>query len=183
MKKEMLQGKEFIATLSTEELTWVAEQLAFNLAEERIHDLVINKGKMVSEADREALRQVVKETFLKKGNKHLLKVLKDEFKDVEIKMGINIANKQKNLSDLSDKLLSIFQDIFAKEMQAPGSFSRMMQNPAMAKSFENILEYGGMSIANFSTLLQAPQMQPVEQPQQAGQAPAPAPQLTMNQNA
>jgi len=166
--KEILGGKEFLATLSTEEMTWVAEQLAIKEVNEKMKEVLkkLKLGdKLPSNEDRDVLIQMKKDEFLKKGNKHLLKILKKEFEDVEIKIGINVANKQKNLSDLSDKLLSIFQDIFAKEMQAPGSFSRMMQNPAMAKSFENILEYGGMSIANFSTLLTTPAtpMQP-EQP-------------------
>jgi hypothetical protein len=172
MVKEILKGKEFIATLSSEELTWVADQLAFNLAEERIKDLVLLKGKMVNDQDRETLRAVIKEDFLKKGNKHLLKILTKEFENIEIKMGINIAGKQKNLVELSDKLLSIFQFIFAN----PQGFQQAIQIPALAKSFENILEYGGMNIADFSTLLQAPK-QPIPSPMQPKLK---QPQLSLN---
>ena len=43
----------------------------------------------------------------------MLEILKDEFKNIDIKMGINVAGKQKDLVNLSDKLLSIFQFIFA----------------------------------------------------------------------
>lgn len=161
--KEITKGQKFLATLSTEELTWVAEEMASNLAEKRIRDLIINKGKMMTDADREALRMVIKETVLKKGNKQLLETLKGEFDDIAIKIGINVANKQKNIADLSDKVLSIFQFIFAN----PQAFQQAMQIPALAKAFENILEFGGLSIANFSSLLQAPQSVPSPmQPQQ-----------------
>jgi len=110
------------------------------------------------------MKEEFKRQFLKKGNKHLLEVLKDEFKDVEIKLGINISNKQKDLVQLSDKLLSIFQYIFAN----PVGFQQAMQIPALAKSFENILEYGGLNISDFSSLMQAP-TQPIVSPMQQEQ--------------
>jgi hypothetical protein len=92
---------------------------------------------------------------------------------VEIKIGINIAGKQKDLVNLSDKLLSIFQFIFAN----PQGFQQAMQIPALAKSFENLLEFGGMSIADFSSLM-SPPTQPVVSPMQPQQK---APELALNQ--
>jgi hypothetical protein len=170
IKKEILKGKKFIATLSTEELTWVAEQLSIKSANDKVKSLLL-KGKMVTKEEQTLMIQTFKDGVLKKGNKQLLEILKDEFEDVEIKIGINVANKQKNLTDLSDKLLSIFQFIFAN----PTGFQQAMQIPALAKSFENILEYGGMSIADFSTLLTAP-AQPIVSPlQPQGEAPQLAP--------
>lgn len=169
MVKEITKGKEFIATLSTEEMTWVADQLATNATNERIKEMILN-GKLVTKEEQDMFMQTFKQEFLKKGNKHLLKILKDEFKDVEIKMGINIAGKQKNLVELSDKLLSIFQFIFAN----PQGFQQAMQIPALAKSFENILEYGGMQISDFATLMQVPSpapMSPEMMPQPQGQIP------------
>lgn len=173
MTKEILKGKKFIATLSTEELTWVADQLAENQTKKRIKEMILS-GKMVTQEEQAMMRQVIKDTFLKKGNKHLFEILKDEFKDVELKVGINVAGKQKNLVELSDKLLSIFQFIFAN----PQGFQQAMQIPALAKSFESILEYGGMNIADFSTLLQAP-AQPMQM--EAPQTTQPAPQLALAQ--
>lgn len=172
MMKEMLKGKKFMATLSTEEITWVADQIADIETNKRIKDIIL-KGKMVTEQERVMLRQVVKDTFLKKGNKHLLEIIKDELEGVELKVGINVAGKQKNLVELSDKLLSIFQFIFAN----PAGFQQAMQIPALAKSFENILEYGGMNISDFSTLLQAP-----AQPVAMGAEQAQTPELALANN-
>lgn len=167
IKKEILKGKKFLATLSTEELQWVSDSVVTNTVNQHIKDIILSGGTITPE-EQATLTQILKDDFLKKGNKHLLEILKGEFEDVEIKMGINIAGKQKNLADLSDKLLSIFQFIF----QNPGGFQQAMQIPALAKSFENLLEFGGMSIGDFSSLLKAP-AQPIVSPLQPGQTGQP----------
>ncbi len=171
MVKEMTKGKKFLATLSVEELSWIADQFATNLTNKKIKDIVL-EGNQPTNEEKDLIMQTFKKDILKKGNKHLFEVIKDELSDIEIKIGINIAGKQKNLVELSDKLLSIFQFIFAN----PGGFQQAMQIPALAKSFENILEYGGMNISDFSTLLTAP-MQPIQGAgiEQAGQAPVASP--------
>lgn len=155
--KEITKGQSFLSSLSTEELTWVADQMATNAVNERIKRMILN-GKMVTKEEQALFTQTFKQDFYKKGNKHLVEIIKGEFKDIEVKMGINIAGKQKNLAGLSDKVLSIFQQAFAN----PQNFVATMQIPGMAKAFEDILEYGGLNISDFSTLLQV-------------QPPAPAP--------
>ena len=161
MIKEITKGKKFLATLSTEELGWVSEQLATNQANMRIKDLILENKEDVTPEKQQTFMELFKKDFLKKGNKHLFEIVKGEFADMEVKMGIAIANKQKNLADLSDKVLSIFQFIF----QNPQGFQQAMQIPVLAKSFENILEFSGMSIGDFSSLIK-PMPQPVEQPMQ-----------------
>lgn len=161
--KEILKGKKFLATLTTEELTWVAEQVAIVESNDIIKEAILD-GKTITREEQAAIIQARKSLMLKKGNKQLIEILRDDFQDVEIKMGINIVGKQKDLLNLSDKLLSIFQFIFAN----PTGFQQAMQIPALAKSFENILEFGGMSIADFSSILQPPVQSPI-QPQSLSQ--------------
>ena len=84
--------------------------------------------------------------------------MKGEFKGISIKMGINIANKQKNLVNLTDKILSIFQFAFAN----PQQFQQAMQIPSLAKSFNDILEFSGLNQADFASLIQPPKQPPVE---------------------
>lgn len=175
IKKEILKGKKFLASLTNEELNWIAERLAIVESNQIIKDAILYKGKYVTKEQQDALIEVRKQANLKKGNRQLVEILKGEFQDVEIKMGINIAGKQKDLAQLSDKLLSIFQFIFSN----PAGFQQAMQIPALAKSFENILEFGGMSIGDFSSLLNVqPQQQPMQQPTQGQQ-----PQLLANTQA
>lgn len=152
--KEINTGKKFLATLSTQELSWVADQVATNEANKRIKQLVLD-GKMITKDEQDALTQTLKASFLKKGNKHLLEALKGEFSDVKFKISVDVAGKQKDIAALSDKILSIFQYVFAN----PSAFQSAMQIPALAKAFENILELSGLSIADFSSLLTAPQVQ------------------------
>lgn len=159
MQKKILKGKSFMANLSTEELSWIAEQMAIVQSNKIIAETIVKNGKAVSPEEQQALIEVRKQAILKEGNRQLVEILEGEFDGVEIKMGINIAGKQKDLVQLSDKLLSIFQFIFAN----PQGFQQAMQIPALAKSFENILEFGGMSIGDFSSLLQTTTAQPVAQ--------------------
>ena len=164
IKKEILKGKKFLATLTTDELRLVSEQMSVALTNKRIKEMMMS-GKAVTKEMQDEMTRTFRTAMIKKGDKHLTEILKDEFKDVEIKLGISVAGKQKDLASMSDKLLSVFQFIFAN----PAGFQQAMQIPALAKSFENILEFGGMSIGDFSSLLNAPQ---VPAPTETTQTPA-----------
>lgn len=167
IKLEITNGKKFLASLSTEDISWIREQLAINYANGKIKERVMDFSKEVpTEEEKELLKEQFKKSFAQKSNKSLLEILKGEFDDVEINIGINVANKQKDLANLSDKLLSVFQYIF----QNPQGFQAAMQIPALAKSFQDILEFSGLNQADFMSLIQAPQIAaPQEQPQQPQQ--------------
>jgi hypothetical protein len=177
MIREMTKGRKFLATLSNDELTWVADQIAENRTNRRIIDLILDNKEDVTPEKQATYRELFKKDFLKKGNKHLIEIIGDEFKDIEDTIGISIANKQKALADMSDKVLSIFQFVF----QNPQGFVQAMQVPALAKSFENILEFSGMSIGDFSSLLK-PMEQPMQMPQQ-GQSQEMAQNMALTPNA
>lgn len=162
IKREITNGKKFLASLTFEEMQWVMEQSAENFANKERNEDVLN-GEIPR--DKETLKQEYMLEFQKGGNKRLISILKEEFKDVEVKMGINVAGKQKNLLGLSDKLLSIFQFVFAN----PPAFQQAMQLPALAKAFNDILEYSGIAQADFTSLLTAkaitqPIASPIQQP-------------------
>ena len=165
MKREILKGQEFLATLSGEEMEWVVDNLVRNKTNEYIKNIIL-EGKVPTQEQKQIFENKVRQIFAKNGNKMILKVLKDEFKDVEIKIGINIANKQKDLVNLSDKLLSVFQFIFSN----PQGFQQAMQIPALARSFEDILEFSGMNQADFNSLMtNIPAPEQPQQPQPQGQ--------------
>lgn len=176
--KEINKGTKFLASLSTEELMWVSDQIATNEANNKIKQMIL-EGNMVTPEEQKTIVDGFKSSILKKGNKHLLESLQGEFDGIEVKMGIDIAGKQKDLVQLSDKLLSIFQFIFANSQ----GFQQAMQIPALAKSFENLLEFGGMSIGDFSSLLKPVVVSPIQQdqlnPQGQGDT-SKAPELALN---
>lgn len=173
--KQILKGKKFLATLSLEELTWVSDQLSAELTNQKIREALL-KGKIIPKEQQDAMIQAFKQDFAKKGTKHLLEILKTDFKDIEVKMGINIAGKQKDLVALNDKLLSIFQAAFAN----PQGFIQTMQIPGMGKSFNDILEFSGISQIDFAQIMAMPAPAPTDQPQdpaQPLQIKAPQPQV------
>lgn len=176
LKLEILQGQKFLASLTADELSWIREQLATNYANKKIKKLLLDFSKPAPTKEaQQQLKQTFIDEFNKGGNQKMLEILREDFKDVEIRMGINIANKQKDLRLLTDKLLSIFQTAFAN----PQAFQMAMQNKALAKSFNDILEFSGLSQADFSALTEAPTVPPqpnqqplpalAQQPNEAGQ--------------
>lgn len=169
--KEITNGKQFLASLSTDELNFVAKQFANKKVNEKKKEMLFNMQIMSPEEEAE-LRNLFKNTIINRGSEQLFEILKDEFKGIEIRIGINIANKQKNLADLSDKVLSIFQFVFAN----PQAFQQAMKIPALSKAFGDILEFSGLSVGDFSTLLDE-----TEQASQPSELPAPQLALTNGQ--
>jgi len=166
--KEIVKGKEFMATLSSEELRWVRDAFVTNKTNARIKKMFIEGDDLPTPEEQEQFKQFFSEEFARRGSKQMLKILKDEFKGIELKMGINIAGKQKDLANLSDKILSIFQFVFAN----PQGFQQAMQIPALSQSFNDILEFSNMNQSDFTSLIAATPP-PVEQ-QAPQQAPAEA---------
>ncbi|MBU1145665.1 MAG: hypothetical protein KJ971_07450, partial [Firmicutes bacterium] len=149
MKKKILNGVNFLSTLTAEEMKWVSERMIENHVNKQRNEQVLN-GELPT--SKEILKEQFYEEFKKVGNKWLIEILKGEFKDVEIKMGINISGKQKNLMAMTDKILSIFQFIFSN----PAGFQQVMQMDGMASAFNDILEFSGINGVDFSNLGQLP---------------------------
>jgi len=158
IKKEILKGPEFLATLDFKDLQWVSDTLAENFANKTMKNQILN-GKLPD--DKETLIQKFKEDFAKKGNQHKLKILKGEFKDAEIDIEIDVANKQHDLAGMTEKVFSIFQYVFSN----PQGFQQVMQIDGMSSVFNDILEFSGVSGVDFSNIGNLPP-QIEEQPQQ-----------------
>lgn len=133
MIKEIGNGKKFLATLTWEEMGWVSGNLAESYANKMVIDDVLN-GRPVR--DRDQLKQECIQQFMTKGNKHLFEIIKDEFKDVDIKLSINVSNKQKDLIGMVDNLRSVFQTIAANPY--------ILKAPPMEKLFNRIVEASGL---------------------------------------
>uniref|UniRef100_A0A6M3XTG6 Portal protein n=1 Tax=viral metagenome TaxID=1070528 RepID=A0A6M3XTG6_9ZZZZ len=152
MTKKILGGTKFLATLTTEEMNWTSERMIENYANKRRNEQVLS-GELPTE--KEVLMEEASKKFKKVGNKWLINILKNEFKNVEIKIGINVASKQKNLIAMTDKILSIFQFIFSN----PQGFQQVMQMSGMSAAFNDILEFSGISGVDFSNIGQLPAQQ------------------------
>lgn len=142
---KITQGVEFLSELSTEEMQYVVERVVDNQTNGMVKEKILN-GEIIRPEEVEAFKARAREDFLKGGNKRFIKILKDEFKGQAVRVKINIAGKQKDLSIMADKITNIFRQIIAN----PQGFQAVMQMPGMAKSFNDLLEVSGMSPVYFS---------------------------------
>jgi hypothetical protein len=144
--KQITAGTKFLSELSLDEMRYVADCLVRNEVNKYEKDLIL-KGEMVDPAKTEEFRLKVREDFMRGGNKRFLQILKSEFKNVPIRVKVNVAGKQKNIASMTDKLVNIFRQIFAN----PEGFKQVMQIPGAAKAFNEILEYSGLSPVDFDS--------------------------------
>jgi hypothetical protein len=174
IKNEIVKGKKFLATLSGDEMQWVAGELAVKDWNKQFAEKALT-GQDFVDGEKEQFIENRKQEIIKLGAQHMLEILKDEFRDIEIRMGINVAGKQKDLQALSDKVLSIFQFV----MSNPVAFQQGMQIPGMSDAMNNILEYSGVNQAEFSAFTQKLATMETQQQAQGAQMqqmlPAPQP--------
>lgn len=169
ISKEVSKGQEFLAELDLEELQQVAEALVICETNNMIKEKILN-GEDVLPEEVEAFKQVVREEFMKGGNKKFIEILEGEMKDAPLSVRVNIAGKQKDLAGKVDKLTNIFRAIIANPA--------ILQSPPIAKLFNQILESSGLSPLDFNGFTMPQPVQPqLQVPQQpvVNQVPQMAP--------
>jgi len=170
MRDEINKGSKWLDDLTLAELQDVAEKVSTKETNDRIKQAILS-GKMVTPEEQALMQEVVKETFMKGGEKRFLEAFKDEFADLPMDVEISIKNKQKNLADVVNKLNSVFRTLFT-----PGAIQAVQQNKGLSELLNNILESGGMSPVNFSSFTQ-PMTEPTANPNISQPSPMQAPQL------
>ncbi len=141
MRKEILKGKKFLASLSIEEMEWLSEQVAVNVVNEHIKDLIL-AGETITPELQQQLTQQMQQDMQKKGRKQMIEILKDEFAEMEISVSVNVANKKKDLVGMVDQLTHIFQVISANPY--------LIKSPPMQKLFNQIVEAMGLEPIDLS---------------------------------
>lgn len=163
--EEMNEGHKWLDELSLDELQWVAEKVADDVTETRVKKIIL-EGKMVTPQEVETFRELTKEMFKKGGSKKFMEIMEGEFKEIPIDVEVNIAGKQKDLALISDKLTNIFRQVISNP--------QVLQNPAIAKIFNELLEYSGLSPVDFVGL--------TKQSPPQGELPSPAQDVTQLTN-
>lgn len=167
IERQICKGTKFLSELSLEELQYVADCLVRNQTEEMKKEYVLSNGGSAPNPEEVALyEQQLREDFKRKGNKHFIEILKGEFKGATLGVKVNIAGKSKSLASMVDKVTNIFRFAFTN----PQGFAQVMQIPGMAKSFNQILEFSGLSPADFTGI------EKLAMPPQAPQEQLPQPQ-------
>ena len=154
ISREIPKGQEFLSELELDELQFVADALVINQSNKLIKEQILS-GEEVKPEIIESYKQIVRDEFMKGGNKKFIEIFEGEFKSVPMSVDVNIAGKQKDLSAYTDKLVNIFRQLIA----APG----ILDDPRMAKIFNQILEASGLSPIDFYQK-PPPQEQMVAQP-------------------
>lgn len=161
IQKKIVSGAKFLSELSVDELKYVSEALVECEAQKLIKEKILN-GEMILDNEIEKFKEQVRAEFMKKGSKHFIEILKGEFKNTPLAVKVSIAGKSKNLGAMTEKVVNIFRFAFSN----PQGFAQVMQIPGMGKSFNQILEFSGLSPADFTGLDKLANPPQVPQPPQ-----------------
>lgn len=166
IEKKITQGATFLSELSLEEMQYVVDALVTNMANQKVIEMVI-AGEEVTPAIVDTFKELVRSEFKKKGNKHFIEILKGEFKGNKLKVKVSVKGKSKDLSAKTDGLVNVFRQIIANPA--------VLQIPAIARIFNDIIESSGLDPVDFTGITQAQVSQATPNTPQAG---AEQPQLT-----
>ena len=150
-EKEITKNQKFLKELSADEMQEVMEKIVDNKVNTIEIEAVLN-GEIPQ--DRELLKEELRASFRKGGSNRAFEIFKDEMKDLPIKVKMNIANKQKNLALLTDKVVNVLRQFIATP--------QLRQDPDMVKLLNTILESSGLSPIIFGpspVVMQQPQQQ------------------------
>ena len=139
--REITKGKRFLSELAMDELEMVVDKVVTNHTNEFLKKMTLN-GQVVTPEEKELFKQATREEFMGKSEK-FVEILKDEFKGLPVQIGINIAGKQKDMPSQVDKLVNVFRQV--------ASTPQVLDDPRMAKLFNQILESSGLSPIDFGT--------------------------------
>ena len=165
MIREITGGAEFLSTLTSEEMEYVMKRVPRNRAVKRQIEDIVN-GKIPQ--DLAILEEEEKQKL--SDNKQIFKILKNEFKNVTMKVKIRVSSKQKDMALFVDKLTNMLQWYggLAPEVKA---------DPTVQHLVNQIVEASGLSPASLGGLgTPSPQipLQASEPLRELAEAPLPA---------
>jgi len=156
MIREIVKGKTFLSTLTSDQMEYVMKRVPRNRAVKRQIEDVLS-GKVPP--DISIYEEEEKQKLLQNGNQQVLEVLKDEFKNVRMKVKVRVSSKQKDMAQFTDKLVNVLRQYLTLPPE-------VKQDPVTVELLSQILEASGISPASlgkFTTALSAPVPQLTEQ--------------------
>lgn len=162
MVREITGGTEFLTELSSTEMEYVMKRVPRNRAVKRQIEDVLSG---VLPQPLEVLEEEEREKLMTSGEKQILKILKDEFKNVKMKVKIRVSSKQKDMALFVDKLGNVLQWF-------SGITPEMRSDPTIQHIMNQIVEASGLPAASLGGLTSGTMMPTQGAP---GGAPATAP--------
>lgn len=163
MAEDLKKGSKWLDTLSLKELQEVTELVVTRDANKKIKDLVL-QGKDVSPEQADEMRGLMKEIFMKQGDKRFLEIIEKDFDNLPLDVEVSIAGKDKNLAETVDKLNSFFKILFT-----PGAIQAIQQSEELSGLLNEILEGSNLSPIRYGmskASASAPMKSPIQQPMQ-----------------
>lgn len=143
IKREIVKGQKFLSSISLDDLEWITQQLVVNHTNRMVKEKILS-GEAVLPDEVAAYQKQLVTQMQSKGNRHTLEILKDEMKEVDLEIGIDIAGKQKDLVGMVDNLTSVFKTILANPY--------ILKAPPIQKLFNKIIEASGLDPIDLSGL-------------------------------
>lgn len=165
---DMNEGKDFSEELTLDELQEIVDNVVANEIQNKIGQMILETGKVPTAQERDQMKQIRKEEFLKNGKRKFMKILQGELKKIPLKTYVNIKGKQKYMARNVDAITNVIRQVLSN----PDAFAKM---PGLAKPFNELLENSGLSPIEFSSIVKSPYQpeQPQALPQQDTQTQAP----------
>ena len=160
MVRQITSGKEFLSELTSEEMEYIMRKVPKNRAAKRQWEQVLN-GELPQPL--EVLEAEERQKL--SSNKQTIKILKDEFKNVKMKVKIRVSGKQKDMALFVDKLTKVLQWYGGLTPEAKA-------DPTVQHLVNQIVEASGLSPASLGGLGQISTL-----PQATSQQTSPSPQL------
>jgi len=148
ISRDVVKGAEFLSELDLEELQYVGDCVVRTAENDMIKEKILN-GELIDPEEVEGYKEIVKDEFKRKGNKHFLKLLKGEMKDAPMSVKTNIVGKQKNLAATVDKIGNVIRTV----LQAGGPTA--LSFPATWDVINQMIEKSGLDPVDFSGLAEA----------------------------
>lgn len=149
MIDDLNNGAKFSEELTLDEMQEITEAIVEKKVNDKIKNQILENGKVPTESDREQMKTLLKEEFLKGGNRKFFEVIKDELKDIPVSVMVNIKGKQRYMAQNADKITNILREV----MRNPQAFSQI---PGVGKAFNQVLEESGLSPIDFSQITSKP---------------------------
>ncbi len=146
---DMNAGLKFSEELTLEELEEIGSQITKNAINKEINKSFLETGKIPTEQEKEVMRQMYKEKWMKQGNRRFFEILKGELDSIPLAVKINIKGKQKDMARQADAFTKVIQFVL-------GNMQAIQQTPGIVKSINEVLENAGLSAIDFRQVFSTP---------------------------
>ena len=140
--RKITQGAEFLSTLTSDQMEYILKQVPRSRAVKRQWEDVLS-GEIPQ--DLAIYEAEEKQKLLQRGNQQPIKILKDEFKNVRMKVKIRVSSKTKDMAQFVDKLTNILRQYWSLPPE-------LKNDPTTQHLMNQILEASGLPPASLGAL-------------------------------